>query len=118
MLATRVRRPATGWPFRGRSSAFVDGPKARERTAAADSISGAGREVGRMGRIVVHLALLAGVALVLAGCGFADSHASLPEFMRTRTAELPPPEPPPDVRQLVRKNLDSVFVAASNPQRV
>ncbi|MGA7997076.1 MAG: hypothetical protein WCA28_19525 [Bradyrhizobium sp.] len=71
-----------------------------------------------MGRIVVHLALLAGVAIVLAGCGFADSHALLPEFMRTRTAELPLPEPPPDVRQLVRKNLDSVFVAASNPQQV
>jgi hypothetical protein len=74
--------------------------------------------VGRMGRIVVHLALLAGGALVLAGCGFADSHASLPEFMRARAADPPPPEPPPDVRQLVRKNLDSVFVVASDPQRV
>jgi hypothetical protein len=75
-------------------------------------------EVGRMGRIVVHLALMAGGALVLAGCGFADTHASLPEFMRTRAIEPPPPELPPDVRQLVRKNLDSVFVASSNPQQV
>ena len=75
-------------------------------------------EVGRMGRIVVHLALVAGGALVLAGCGLADSHASLPEFMRNKPIDPPPPEPPPDVRQLVRKNLESVFVASSNPQQV
>jgi hypothetical protein len=71
-----------------------------------------------MGRIVVHLAVMAGAALALAGCGFADSHASLPEFMRTKAINPPPPEPPPDVRQLVRKNLDSVFVASSNPREV
>jgi hypothetical protein len=71
-----------------------------------------------MGRIVVHLALMAGSALALAGCGLADSHAALPEFLRTRAVEQPPPEPPPDVRLLVRKNLESVFVAASNPQKV
>src|SRR5260370_16821377 len=71
-----------------------------------------------MGRIVVHLALMARSALVLAGCGLADSHAVLPEFLRTRAIEQPPPEPPPDVRQLIRKNLESVFVAASNPQKV
>jgi len=65
-----------------------------------------------------HCALLGLAVLVLAGCGFADTHASLPEFMRTRAIEPPPPEPPPDVRQLVRKNLDSVFVASSNPQQV
>jgi hypothetical protein len=70
-----------------------------------------------MGRIVVYLALMAGGALVLAGCGFADSHASLPEFMRSKEAETPP-APQPDVRQLVRNNLDSVFVAASNPRQV
>jgi len=56
-----------------------------------------------MGRIVVHLALMAGSALVLAGCGLADSHAVLPEFLRTRAIEQPPPEPPPDVRRLVQK---------------
>jgi len=71
-----------------------------------------------MGRIVVHMALIAGSALTLAGCGLADSHAALPEFLRTRAIEQPPPEPPPDVRQMVRKSLDSVFVAASNPQNV
>lgn len=71
-----------------------------------------------MGRIVIHLALVAGAALALAGCGLADNHAALPEFLRTRAIEQPAPEPPPDVRQLLRKNLDSVFVAASNPQKV
>ena len=44
-----------------------------------------------MGRIVVHLALMAGGALVVAGCGFADTHASLPEFMRTKAIDPPPP---------------------------
>jgi hypothetical protein len=71
-----------------------------------------------MGRIIVHAALMAGAALALAGCGFADSRAPVPEFMRAKPAEPPPPEPPPDVRQLVRDNLDSVFVAASNPRGV
>jgi len=86
--------------------------------AQAHNIDRYGHEVGRMGRIVVHLALMAGGALVLAGCAFADSHASLPDFMREKAIDPPPPEPPPDVRQLVRKNLDSVFVAASNPREV
>ena len=44
--------------------------------------------------------------------------AVLPEFMRGKAVDPPPPEPPPDVRQLVRKNLDTVFVAASNPRQV
>lgn len=85
---------------------------------AAGNIGQVRNEVGRMARIVAYLALMAGAALVLAGCGFADTHASLPEFMRGRTIGPPAPEPPPDVRQLVRKNLDSVFVAASNPREV
>src|SRR5487761_2062720 len=71
-----------------------------------------------MGRIVVHIALMAGGALALAGCGLADSHSPEPEFMRAKAAEPPPPEPPPDVQQLVRERLDSVFVASSNPQQV
>jgi len=61
---------------------------------------------------------MAGGALVLAGCGFADSRSPVPEFMRARASDPAPPEPPPDVRQLVRNNLDSVFVAASNPRQV
>ena len=61
---------------------------------------------------------MAGGALVLAGCGIADSRAPVPEFMRGKAIDPPPPEPPPDVRELVRKNLDSVFLAASNPREV
>lgn len=70
-----------------------------------------------MGRIVVQLAVLMAGALVLTGCGLADTHASLPAFMRTRAADRPS-DPSPDVRQLVRKNLDSVFIASSNPREV
>lgn len=61
---------------------------------------------------------MVGGALVLAGCGIADSRSPVPEFMRGKAVDPPPPEPPPDVRQLVRKNLDSVFVAASYPREV
>ena len=71
-----------------------------------------------MQRIVVHIALMAGGALALAGCGFADSHSALPGFMRAKAADPPAPEPPPDVPQLVRERLDLVFVASSNPQQV
>src|SRR5450759_3908897 len=69
-----------------------------------------------MRRGMVQVALIAGAAL--AGCGLADSYSSMPEFMRTKAIDPPPPEPPPDVRELVRKNLGSVFLAASNPRQV
>jgi hypothetical protein len=71
-----------------------------------------------MRRIIVHVALMASGALVLAGCGLADSRSPVPDFMRNKAAEPPPPEAPPDVGELVRKNLDSVFVATSNPRQV
>jgi hypothetical protein len=71
-----------------------------------------------MRRIIVHAALIAGGALMLAGCGVADSRSPVPEFMRAKASDPPPPEPPPDVGQLVRKNLDSVFVANSYPRQV
>jgi hypothetical protein len=60
--------------------------------------------------------MMAGAALALGGCG-ADSRSSLPEFMRAKAVEAVP-EAPPDVAQLVRSRLDSVFVAASYPQKV
>ena len=41
-------------------------------------------------RIIAHAALLAG-ALALGACGFADSRAPVPEFMRMKEAEQPPP---------------------------
>ena len=38
--------------------------------------------------------------------------------MRIKEADPPPPEPPPDVRQLLHDHLDSVFVASSDAQHV
>jgi hypothetical protein len=71
-----------------------------------------------MRRIVVYMALMAGGAIVLGGCGIADSRSPVPEFMRAKASDPPPPEPSPDVKQLVRKNLDSVFIASSAPHDV
>jgi hypothetical protein len=71
-----------------------------------------------MGRTTLQILLIVIVASALAGCGFADSHSSLPEFMRIKESEPPPPEPPPNVRQIVHDHLDSVFVAQSQPQNV
>jgi hypothetical protein len=71
-----------------------------------------------MWRAIVQTVLIAGVALALAGCGIADSRSPVPEFMRAKPSEPPPPEPSPDVRQIVREKLDSVFVAASYPRQV
>jgi hypothetical protein len=56
--------------------------------------------------------------LALAACGFADSRSPLPGFMRAKEADPPPPEPPPNVKELVRDKLDFVFVAASAPRQV
>ena len=70
-----------------------------------------------MGRIVFTIAIMLAAALALAGCGFADSHAVLPDFMRTKVNEAPL-EPPPDVKQLVRQHLDAVFTTASAPRDV
>ncbi|MDE2604025.1 MAG: hypothetical protein KGL62_16905 [Bradyrhizobium sp.] len=70
-----------------------------------------------MGRIVLCIASMTTMALALAGCGFADSHAVVPDFMRTKVGEVPL-EPVPDVKQLVREHLDSVFTAASAPRDV
>jgi hypothetical protein len=71
-----------------------------------------------MRRIIVYAALTAGGALVLAGCGFADSRSPVPEFMRAKATEPPSPEPPPDVQRMVRERLESVFTAASYPRHV
>jgi len=69
------------------------------------------------GRVGV-IALAFGGALMLGGCGFADSRSSLPEFMRIKASEPPPLETPPDVKRLVGEKLDSVFTPASHPSRV
>jgi hypothetical protein len=71
-----------------------------------------------MGRLTIYTALMAAAALALAGCGIADSRSPVPEFMRAKASDPPPPEAPPDVKELIRKNLDSVFVATSYPKNV
>ena len=71
-----------------------------------------------MRRVVVHVALMVGGALVLAGCGLAESRSPVPEFMRNKAPEPPPLEAPPDVKRLVRENLDTLFSTASKPRNV
>lgn len=68
-------------------------------------------------RRLIHTGLVGCAALALCGCGFADSYAPLPAFMRARKPD-PPPEPPPDVQQIVDGNLDSIFVSISAPRHV
>ena len=70
-----------------------------------------------MFRIVAGATLFA-VTLALGACGFAGSHAPVPEFMRMKELEQPPPEPPPDVRHVIREELESVFLATSYPHDV
>jgi hypothetical protein len=69
-------------------------------------------------RRIFDIVFVGSVALMLAACGLADSHASWPEILRTKGAELLPPEEVPDVKRLVRENLNSVFVPSSNPRGV
>jgi hypothetical protein len=71
-----------------------------------------------MGRIILGGLMAIGGALMLAGCGLAESRAPVPEFMRLKETEPTPPEPAPDVRQMVREKLDSVFIATSYPRDV
>jgi SH3-like domain-containing protein len=68
-------------------------------------------------RIIAQAALLAGV-LALGACGFADSRAPVPEFMRIKEAEQTPPESPPDVKRVVREQIEFVFLSTSNPREV
>lgn len=71
-----------------------------------------------MRRIVVHIACVIGGTLWLAGCGLSDIRAPVPEFMRAKAPDPGPPEPPPDVKKIVRDGLEVVFTAASRPTRV
>jgi hypothetical protein len=67
--------------------------------------------------IVVRAALAGGAVLLLAACA-ADRHSALPEFMKAQASMDRPPEPPPDVKQMVHEKLDAVFVATSLPRDV
>jgi hypothetical protein len=60
---------------------------------------------------------LLGAAALLSACA-ADSHSALPQFLRAQAAAPLPPEPAPDVKQLVHDKLDSVFVPTSHPRQV
>lgn len=71
-----------------------------------------------MRRIQKYIALMAGAALVLAGCGFADIRSPVPEFMRAKAPEPPPLDAPPDVKTMLREKLDAVFTPASRPTQV
>ncbi|MGZ4145684.1 MAG: hypothetical protein ACXVPP_11060, partial [Actinomycetota bacterium] len=42
----------------------------------------------------------------------------VPEFMRLKEAEQPLPEPPPDVKRVVREQIDVVFINTSYPREV
>jgi hypothetical protein len=71
-----------------------------------------------MRRIVVHMACVVGGALALGACGLADVRSPVPEFMRARAPDPAPPDPPPDVKRILRDKLESVFTAASHPSQV
>ena len=69
-------------------------------------------------------AIIAGTMMLLAGCGVADQYSALPKVFRQPGAEPPPPEPEPDVKELIRAGADTLFtghpsaVAVSRPRRV
>ena len=71
-----------------------------------------------MRRLVLRVVGLATAALALSACGFADIRAPVPEFMRAKAPEPVAPEAPPDVKQLLRNNVEAVFTAASRPANV
>jgi hypothetical protein len=61
---------------------------------------------------------MAGALVALAGCGAADSRAKLPDFMLSKAPEPRQFDPEPNVKQLLRDKLDSVFTSASRPRHV
>lgn len=71
-----------------------------------------------MWRAIVTALAVAIAAGALAGCS-ADPHAVLlPKMMLAKEAEPRMLDPEPDVKQLLRDKLDSVFTAASHPRQV
>jgi hypothetical protein len=71
-----------------------------------------------MRRFVLRVVEVAGAALLLSACGFADVRSPVPEFMRAKAPDPVPPEAPPDIKRLLRENLETVFTAASRPSNV
>jgi hypothetical protein len=72
-----------------------------------------------MWRGIISALAMAAAAAALAGCA-VDSHAPLPlpKMMLAKEAEPPRLDPEPNVKQLLRNKLDSVFTAASHPRHV
>jgi|SRR4051794_38065150 hypothetical protein len=70
-----------------------------------------------MWQIVVRAALAGGALLLLGACA-VDRHSALPEFMKAQASMARPPEQPPDVKQIVHKKLDAIFVVTSLPRDV
>ena len=70
------------------------------------------------------MALIAGTVMLLTGCGVADQYSALPKVFRQPSAEAPPPEPEPDVKELVRVGADTLFTGhpsaleVSRPRRI
>jgi len=69
--------------------------------------------------------LVAGAMAAFSGCGFADQVASfMPKGFRQPAREPPPPEPEPDVKELIRANADTLFtarpgtLAVARPKRI
>jgi hypothetical protein len=60
---------------------------------------------------------MASAAAALAGCA-ADPHGPLPKMMLAKEVDPRQLDPQPDVKQLLRDKLDSVFTAASHPRHV
>ena len=70
------------------------------------------------------MALIAGTVMLLTGCGVADQYSALPKVFREPGVEPPPPEPEPDVKELVRVGADTLFTGhpsaleVSRPRRI
>ncbi len=70
------------------------------------------------------MALIAGTVMLLTGCGVADQYSALPKVFREPGVEPPPPEPEPDVKELVRVGADTLFTGhpsaleVSRPHRI
>lgn len=93
-------------------------PFLREKGHTGSTINPRGDEAAGMWRIIARVALTAGAALALSACGFADMRAPLPEVFRAKAPDPVGPEPAPDIKRLMRENLEQVFTAASQPTRV
>src|SRR5262245_2069551 len=87
-------------------SAIVDQPPLWNWSSPGALFSSRRNNIQPMAQGIAHIALSGLAALALGGCGFADVRSPVPEFMRARAADPAPPEPPPDVKHLVRDELD------------